>query len=103
MLHEHASNSSVRSAVRGGYDPETGKIYTGCSANPVNCAEVDIERQIGRGTDAPVFTKTFGWRVEIPVCVNCQARCNSSQFPPDVLSDKDGPWSRTSRWVVGEK
>ncbi|WP_081748840.1 polymorphic toxin-type HINT domain-containing protein [Nocardiopsis sp. CNT312] len=82
----------------GGYDPETGQVYSGCSSNPTGCAEADIERQIGRGPDAPQFVHAYGNRarkwVEIPVCVSCQERYSPSQFPPGVLFDRGGRWGR---------
>ncbi len=73
-------------------------MFIGCSSNPSGCAERDVERQAGRGPENVVFTKAFGWRakkwVEIPICKKCQARYKRSQFPPDVLYDKDGPWAQ---------
>lgn len=86
----------------GGNDPKPGRVYTGCSSNPSGCAENDIDRPMGRGPQAPQFTKRFGWRRdasgalgwrEIPVCVACQNRYSPHQFPPDVLFDPDGRWS----------
>ncbi|NUT52908.1 MAG: type IV secretion protein Rhs [Saccharothrix sp.] len=85
-------------AYSGAHDPETGRIYAGCSSNPTGCAEDDLARQIGKGPGAPVFTKAFGWRgkqwVEIPICVRCQSRYDQSQFPPDALFDPNGRWQK---------
>ncbi|GAA3375488.1 hypothetical protein GCM10020367_43490 [Streptomyces sannanensis] len=81
----------------------------GCSSNPDGCAERDVERQVGRGPRAVVFTRAFGWRakmwVEIPVCVKCQARYGKNQFPPDVTYGPGGKWSqrRRAREVPGER
>ncbi|HAS6162750.1 TPA: hypothetical protein RQK43_003682 [Vibrio vulnificus] len=55
-----------------------GKVVSGCSSNPVGCAEDNIARQLG--SDAQM-TGAKGWRTnkatgereyrDIPVCTNC--------------------------------
>ncbi|MEH6462290.1 hypothetical protein, partial [Chitinimonas sp. JJ19] len=83
----------------GGY--KDGKVVSGCSSNPMGCAEDDIARQLG--SDAKM-TKAVGWRrnpatgklekIEIPVCANCQGKYNKNQFPDDVKYDPNGSWSK---------
>ena len=77
---------------QGGYNSETGQVFTGCSSNPVGCAEDDLSRQ-----GADTFTKAFGWRggqwTEIETCLRCQESYSPNQFPEDIGAEPGGAWS----------
>jgi RHS repeat-associated protein len=82
----------------GGY--KDGIVVSGCSSNPMGCAEDDIARQLG--ADAQM-TGAKGWRrnkatgeleyIDIPVCKRCQSKYKKSQFPSDVKFEPGGDWS----------
>jgi hypothetical protein len=82
----------------GGY--KDGKVVVGRSSNPEGCAEDDVARLLGSDAD---MTKAFGWRknkitdkiewTELPVCMRCQSKYQSFQFPRDVKAEPGGPWA----------
>jgi RHS repeat-associated protein len=98
-LRDAAANELKRkhAAYAGGY--KDGKVVSGCSSNPIGCAEDDIARQLG--SDAKM-TGAKGWRErkkvmeykDIPVCVRCQSKYKQSQFPPGTKFDPGGAWSK---------
>lgn len=85
-------------AVSAGFGKD-GKIVTGCSSNPVGCAEDDVARQIGGNPKDITFTEA--WRPskdpEVPICVRCQTKYDQSQFPPGTKWDRGRRWDEPNR------
>jgi hypothetical protein len=85
---------SGTATVTGGYDPATGPVVTGCSSNPVGCAELDVVRQLDIDPADVRFTEAIRPRTgrEVPICHLCQDQFRPSQFPPGVEALPNGPW-----------
>ncbi len=85
---------SRTATVTGGYDPATGRVVSGCSSNPVGCAELDVVRQLDIDPADVRFTEAIRPRngQQAPICHLCQEQFSPSQFPPSVESLPNGPW-----------
>lgn len=84
-----------KATVTAGYGRD-GRIVTGCSSNPVGCAEDDVARQIGGNPKEISFTEAVRPRTgrEVPICPSCQGKYDQGQFPPGTLFHPEGLWKK---------
>jgi RHS repeat-associated protein len=85
-----------KATVTGAYDIIRGRVVSGCSSNPVGCAEDDVVRQLNVSRWRVRFTEAIRPRTgeEIPICKVCQSSYRPWQFPRLVKWLRGGPWER---------